>query len=206
MNLLIIDDNPNQLYSLHIALKTKGHSVIIAGSGREALEKLRENNVRIDVVLTDYAMPGMNGLELLGHFQKEFESLPVIIMTAYGRKELVIAALQNGCAGYVEKPFTLEELMPEIERVTSLANQKALSGKSAEQIREQIGKVNDKLTVIVGGAEIAMLDLEQENLSPVKKELRDISTLAHQIGAANEIMMRAMIACNPPAGKKQNAC
>lgn len=128
MNLLIIDDNPNQLYSLDIALKTKGHCVILAGSGTEALEKLHENESRIDVVLTDYAMPGMTGLELLCHIQKDYESLPVIMMTAYGKKELVIAALQNGCAGYVEKPFTLEELIPEIERVVSMAPRKTLIG------------------------------------------------------------------------------
>lgn len=198
MTFLIIDDNPNQLYSLYIALKTKGHSVIIAGNGKEALEKLHENQGRFDVVLTDYAMPGMNGLELLGRIKKAYESLPVIMMTAYGKKELVIAALQNGCAGYIEKPFTLEQLMPEIERVASMGRREPLAGEAAAHVQAQIAKANDKLTVIAGGAEIALLDLEKENLSAVKNGLRDISSLAHEIGAANAIMMTTVMACNLP--------
>jgi DNA-binding NtrC family response regulator len=196
MNLLIIDDNPNQLYSLNIALKTRAHRVMMAVNGKEALEILQANHSRIDVVLTDYAMPGMSGLELLAHIQKNHAAIPVIIMTAYGKKELVMAALQHGCAGYVEKPFTLEQLMPEIERVIRKTHRKPLISELTEHIRAQVETVNDKLTVIAGEAEIAQMDLEKENWQGVKQELRDISLLALEIGVANKVLLERMMAGN----------
>lgn len=119
MKLLIVDDNPNQLYSLETALKTKGHSVICATSGEEGLRRLTKNISQIDAVLTDYAMPGMTGMELLTHVQRAHQHLPVIMMTGNLKRKLVNEAVRNGCRGLVEKPFTLDELMKKIEDAIS---------------------------------------------------------------------------------------
>lgn len=120
MNILVVDDDMVQLESLRRGLKTKGHQVLEALSGEEALERFTDSNmIKVDLVLLDYLMPGMNGIEVLKKIRQNYGSLPVIIMTAYGERDLVIEALRNRCNSFIEKPFTLNQLMQEIERVTN---------------------------------------------------------------------------------------
>ncbi|UCE75222.1 MAG: response regulator [Methanomassiliicoccales archaeon] len=119
MNILVVDDDALQLETLRRGLKNKGYQVLEALSGKEAVKCFaRSNMAKIDLVLSDYLMPGMNGIELVKKIRQNYGSLPVILMTAYGEKELVIEALRNRCDSFIEKPFTLDQLMQEIERVT----------------------------------------------------------------------------------------
>ena len=118
MNILVVDDEVVQLESLRRGLRTRGYQVLEALSAEEALKCFTHSNMnKIDLVLSDYLMPGMNGIELLKRIRNHHGSLPVILMTAYGEKDLVIEALRNRCDSFIEKPFTLDQLMQEIERV-----------------------------------------------------------------------------------------
>jgi DNA-binding NtrC family response regulator len=107
---LIVDDKNVQLKTLRRALRTRGFMVIEAESGQQALDQLDNINT-VDIVLTDYAMPGMNGIELLQKIRKICKSLPVILMTAYGDKDLVVEAMHHGCSGFIDKPFDIDELL-----------------------------------------------------------------------------------------------
>lgn len=71
------------------------------------------------MVITDYLMPGMTGIDLLVAIRKRAPTLPVVLMTAYGETKLVIEALKNKCDGFLEKPFTLDHLIQEIEAVNA---------------------------------------------------------------------------------------
>ena len=84
-------------------------------SAQDALTCLAEKE-GIDLVLTDFAMPGMNGLELLKKIRETHEFIPVIMMTAFGNKDVVADAIRNRCDGFLDKPFTLEKLLEEIDR------------------------------------------------------------------------------------------
>ena len=117
MNILVVDDEEVQVETLKRALRSKGYQVFKALSAVEALEQLHEMTYRIDVVLTDYVMPGKDGIELLKKIRESYEELPVIIMSAYGEKEMLIDALRNRCDGFIEKPFNVDQLIGEIERV-----------------------------------------------------------------------------------------
>ena len=75
------------------------------------------NMPNIDLVLTNYLMSEMNGIRLLKEIRKNFGSLPVVIMTAYVEKVLLINAFHNHCNGFIEKSSTLDQLMQEIKRV-----------------------------------------------------------------------------------------
>ena len=108
--ILIVDDKNVQLKTLRRALRTRGYQVVEAMSGKQALENL-EKDKAIDVVLTDYAMPEMNGIELLQQIRKTNKSLPVILMTAYGDKDLVVKAMHYRCTGFIDKPFDIDELL-----------------------------------------------------------------------------------------------
>ena len=116
MNILVVDDEIIIIETLRRGLRSKGYQVLAALSGQEAITILN-NDKKIDLVLTDYVMPGMNGMELIRMVREKDAALPVIVMTAYGKKELVIDALRNRCDSFIEKPFTLKQLMHEIEAV-----------------------------------------------------------------------------------------
>ncbi len=118
MNILVVDDDVIWLQTLKRGLKTRGYQTLEALGADEALEKLSNPDTpAIDLVLTDYLMSEMNGIELLKEIRKNYVSLPVILMTAYSEKVLLLDAFRNHCNGFVVKSFTLDQLTQEINRV-----------------------------------------------------------------------------------------
>jgi CheY-like chemotaxis protein len=117
MNILVVDDEPAEIDTLQRGLRVKGHSVTPATSGQEALRILSQSRGGADMVVTDYLMPDMNGIELLKAVRSTYGQLPVVLVTAYGSNKVLTEALQNGCSGFLEKPFTPEQLQAEIERI-----------------------------------------------------------------------------------------
>ncbi|MEC9232306.1 MAG: response regulator, partial [Planctomycetota bacterium] len=79
--ILVVDDKEMMRDSVATLLGRRGHGVVAASGGEQALEKLGAR--RPDVVVTDLQMPGMNGLELLAAIQEVDDGIPVIFMTAY---------------------------------------------------------------------------------------------------------------------------
>ena len=118
MDILVVDDDAKMVESIRIGLESSGYHACGALSGKQAMDQLGMEGSRIDVVVTDYLMPTMNGVDLLKAIRQHNPLLPVIIMTAYAEKSTVLAAFQNFCNGFIEKPFRLEQLISEIERVT----------------------------------------------------------------------------------------
>ena len=123
MNILIVDNNAVWLETLKRGLKTRGYQTLEALDANEALEKLSNPNTpAVDLVLTDYLMSEMNGIELLKEIRMNYGGyLPVIIMTAYAENSLLIEAFRNHCNGFIEKSSTLDQLMQEINRVMKKA-------------------------------------------------------------------------------------
>jgi DNA-binding NtrC family response regulator len=117
MNILVVDDEAVMLESIRIGLESNGHRVFQAHSAQEALDQLYFNGHRIDLVATDYLMPTMNGIDLLKAIRRRHPTLPVILITAYADKWLAIEALKNRCDSLIEKPFSLDQLVAEIERI-----------------------------------------------------------------------------------------
>jgi CheY-like chemotaxis protein len=118
MNILIVDNNAVWLETLKRGLNISGHEVMEAMSANEALMTLSNPNTpAIDLVLTDYVMAQMNGIELLKEIRMNYEYLPVIIMTAYAENSLLTEAFRNHCNGFIEKSSTLDQLMQEINMV-----------------------------------------------------------------------------------------
>ncbi|MBW2167104.1 MAG: response regulator [Deltaproteobacteria bacterium] len=118
MNILVVDNNAIWLETLKRGLNISGHEVMEAMSANEALMNLSNSDMPvIDLVLTDYVMSEMNGIELLKKIRMNYGSLPVIIMTAYAENSLLIEALHNNCNGFIEKSYSLDQLMLEVNRV-----------------------------------------------------------------------------------------
>ena len=113
MTILVVDDEKVQLETLKRGLRTRGFQVHTALNGRDALKKLK-NSGKVDLVISDFSMPEMNGVELLEKIRDNFNHIPVIIMTAFGDREIALDAERHGCNGFIDKPFTLDELISEV--------------------------------------------------------------------------------------------
>ena len=140
MNILVVDDEKVQIESLRRGLRQKGFEVTVALSAKEALRHFEHNDNKIDLVLLDYAMPEMNGLELLEKIRKANPFLPVVMMTGYGKKSLVVKAMRQRCNGFIEKPFHVDQLCGEIEGARD--NQK----RNEEVYRNELEKMVQKRT------------------------------------------------------------
>lgn len=108
--LLIVDDEETLTFSLYQTFINSPIEceVITASSGNEALMRVEE--APFDVVITDIAMPGINGLDLLSMIKARNPGTEVIVITAYGSDERKEQAIQRGAKSYIEKPFDLHEI------------------------------------------------------------------------------------------------
>jgi nitrogen regulation protein NR(I) len=120
--LLIIDDEPNVLYSLKAGLAGGGYEVVTARAARPGLELVEAE--RPDVVILDVRLPDMGGLEAFDHIRERDPRLPVVVITAYAATETAIEATKRGAFEYLLKPVDLHHL-------------RAVVGRAAEQRRMQ---------------------------------------------------------------------
>jgi two-component system response regulator AtoC len=109
---LLVDDEPGVLFTLSEVLTERGHKVLTARSGAEALTKLED----AETVVTDLSMPGMDGLELMTQIIARDPSLPVLLLTAHGSEKVAVAAMKTGAYDYLKKPFDIDEVAVVIER------------------------------------------------------------------------------------------
>jgi DNA-binding NtrC family response regulator len=109
---LLVDDEPGVLFTLSEVLTERGHRVLTARSGPEALTKLDD----AETVVTDLSMPGMDGLELMAQIVSRDPTLPVLLLTAHGSERVAVAAMKNGAYDYLAKPFDIDEVAVVIER------------------------------------------------------------------------------------------
>jgi DNA-binding NtrC family response regulator len=113
-NILVVDDEPSARTPLVDLLKAQGYAVETAGDGFKALGRV--SSFGPELVLTDFNMPGMDGIELLEKLKEHDPELPVVLMTAYGAVETAVNAMKKGAFDYLQKPLNLDELFIVIER------------------------------------------------------------------------------------------
>jgi two-component system chemotaxis response regulator CheY len=118
MKVLVVDDFATMRKIVRNILKQIGFDNLVeAEDGQAALQVLKSEN--IGLVVTDWNMPNMTGLELLEKIRTDPQTskLPVLMVTAEGLKENVVAAVKAGVNNYVVKPFTAEILQEKIEQI-----------------------------------------------------------------------------------------
>lgn len=107
MKILLVDDDSDLLDVTAYALRREGFNVIVATDGMHALQRWESDHP--DLIITDVAMPRMNGLELCRRVRQE-SSTPVILLTAMNKEEQIIQGFQMGADDYVTKPFSPRQL------------------------------------------------------------------------------------------------
>jgi DNA-binding NtrC family response regulator len=110
--ILIIDDEAAIRESLETLLALEGYAVETAVNGEEGLDHIEENFY--DLVLLDLALPGKSGLEVLPLIRERHPSLPVIMITAFGKVDNVVDAIRSGAQNFVQKPWDNEKLLADI--------------------------------------------------------------------------------------------
>lgn len=107
-NVLVVDDEPKLCDLLSSALSQNDVQVFTAGNGLQALAILEQQD--IDLVISDWRMPGMDGPQLLAEVKQRYPQLPVIVMTAYSTVKNAVQSMRNGAYDYIAKPFDIDEL------------------------------------------------------------------------------------------------
>ena len=123
-HVLVVDDEQNMRNTLAFILETANYQVTTAAEGREALEEIlaaRENGRPVDLLITDFRLPGLTGLQLIDELNYLKIKIPVLVITAYGNRSLFLQLMRTGCADYLDKPFDYKEL---VKRVDSLVEKK----------------------------------------------------------------------------------
>jgi two-component system response regulator MtrA len=109
--MLIVEDDPDTQQMLTMILRSEGYDVLTAGNGPLGLELLRKMGP--DLVVLDWMLPGMDGLEVCRR-AREFSSVPIIMLTAKAGTEERISGLDTGADDFLPKPFEPEELLARI--------------------------------------------------------------------------------------------
>ena len=102
-NILIVDDELSNRRILEQVLSRAGYSVETADGGSRALEQL--DALRPDVIILDYMMPDLTGMDVLRELRKREDDTPVIMITAYGTIERAVEAIQEGAYDFITRPF-----------------------------------------------------------------------------------------------------
>jgi two-component system chemotaxis response regulator CheB len=124
VNILVAEDDPVTASVLHALLGRSAHSVVVVGNGLEAMEQLRRQPFKL--VLSDWMMPAMDGIELLRKVRAEIRPVPVMLMmSSIASPEARQYALRSGADGFLAKPVVQTELLDLIRSTQARAQQEA---------------------------------------------------------------------------------
>lgn len=112
--LLIVDDQYGIRNLLSELFIKDGYETCTAATGKEAIEIVQ--NEKIDLILLDIKIPGMDGIDILNQINKMNKDVKVIMMTAYGELNLLGEAMEKGAVAYFLKPFDIHEIRQKVKK------------------------------------------------------------------------------------------
>ena len=178
--ILIVDDEPSNRSILSQELIHEGYSVLAASDGREALRKVEAS--RPDLIILDYMMPDLSGLEVLKELRKKENDTPVVMITAYGTMERAVEAMKEGAYDFITRPFEPDHI--------ALVVRKALERQRLKRGVEILSEEVEERYRLVVGDSVAM----KHAVDLAKKAAGSNATvlLLGESGTGKEIFARAI--------------
>ncbi|HSI78470.1 response regulator transcription factor [Lunatibacter salilacus] len=177
MRILVIEDEPGIWGFLKQGLEEEGYSVDVAEEGNKGLDMALEGVY--DLILVDWMLPGISGVEVTRNFRKEYPDTPVIFLTAKDTTQEAVFALQTGANDFIRKPFQFEELLARIGV--------QLRAKTGEQVVFTLGPIklftdthrveNNGQEVLLTLKEFALLEYLIRNKGKVCRRTRIIESV-----------------------------
>ena len=166
--ILIIDDDEGLRHSITRALKKEPYDVFVCESGEDGISFVKENGTDLSTVISDYKMPGLDGLETLLSIGRLNPSITRIILTGYATMEAAISAINSGIDGFLTKPFDNRELKVKINEIVI---QKHLKQFVSEQIYKKIVSSSGILDPAINEVSVLFSDIRNftetiQNASP----------------------------------------
>jgi two-component system cell cycle response regulator len=146
MTALIVEDSPFVRRLVRNILARHGLTILEVGDGQEALETIKDHNFAIDIIITDYVMPGMSGEELCRTLRSlaPLEQVPIFFISSVENKETILGFFKVGANDYLPKPFTKEEFRARV--LTHLRNRKYVKELESLNAKLQYYAEHDGLT------------------------------------------------------------
>jgi len=114
MRILTVEDEPSISNFIRDGLEEEGFAVDVADNGKKGLQLALDNLEEYDVILLDWMLPGMSGIEICRNIRIENKVVPIIFLTAKDTVDDVVFGLETGANDYIRKPFSFEELLARI--------------------------------------------------------------------------------------------
>ncbi len=194
---LVVEDEAHLAQGLRFNLEAEGHSVEVAGDGETAISRLLGGGDKIDAVVLDVMLPGMDGFAVATALRKAKNYVPVLMLTARGRPEDVLAGFAAGTDDYLPKPFELPIFLarlkgllrrsawlasPEHSATKTAANGKSDGGASDEDVFSFDGR-----TIDFGNLELRTKD------NTIQLTLMEAKLLRHLIRSNGKTVSRKSI-------------
>ena len=180
--ILLVDDDADFRWAVRGVLLSAGYRVRESNSGAEALNIVKER--KPDLILLDFRMPGMDGLEFLARLEGQLALLPVIIVTAYAEVETAVRAIQLGAYDYITKPAHNSEVLLTVQR----ALERVALSKEVRTLKELLDGRIELLDLMGRSDSIQALLRYVEKVAPTPLNV----LIEGESGSGKELVARAI--------------
>ena len=195
---LVVEDEVHLAEGLRFNLEAEGHSVDVAGDGESAIERLLKGANKFDAVVLDVMLPGMDGFHVVSALRKAKNYVPVLMLTARGRPEDVLAGFAAGTDDYLPKPFELPIFLARLQgllrRSAWLASPVRSAAEATATRKTGAGRATDQDVFSFSGRTIDFGNLELRTKdTTIQLTLMEAKLLRHLIRSNGQTVSRKSI-------------
>jgi len=179
MRLLLVEDEVSIANFIQEGLSEEGFAVDVAYNGKDGLRLALDNLDEYDILLLDWMLPGMSGIEICRQLRKENQRLPIIFLTAKDSVDDVVFGLETGANDYLRKPFAFDELLARIRVLlrNTAGEQNTFSAGDIEMNVENYQVTKNGLPVELTQKEFALLEYLLRNKGKICRRTRIIEKI-----------------------------